>query len=106
WQSESELLQAISSVDLAGEPELGIVVPSYHVSAVAFTPDGRTQRSCTDAEFDRVREAFQMDGADEDNHGRGNARHLWLAVGARVETPCPCKEDEPTTADGPRLWRP
>jgi hypothetical protein len=106
WRSESEPLQVISAVEAVEDPEVGLIVPSFHVSALAIGPGGRPARACTDAELDRVREAFQMDGADEDNHGRGLARHLWLRVGARVEDPCACKQDEPTAADGPRLWRP
>ena len=106
WCSQTEPLQAISAVEIVEDPELRIVVPSYHVSALAIGPDGRPNRALTDEEFDRIRAAFEMDGADEDNHGQGYARHLWLRVGARVEDPCPCKQDEPTTTDGSRLWRP
>jgi hypothetical protein len=105
-RSESDPIQVLSAVELAEEEAIGLILPSYHVSAVVIDAHGAPTRSCTDSELDIVREAFQMDGADEDNHGHGLVRHLWLAVGARVEDPCACKQDEPTTVDGPREWRP
>jgi len=105
WWSESAPIQVLSATEIVEDAETNLILPSYHVSCVIIDRTGPC-RACSDEELASVREAFQMDGADEDNHGKGLARHLWLRVGARVEDPCPCKQDEPTTVDGPREWRP
>jgi len=60
-------------------------------------------RACTDEEMERVRQAFGLAGAEEDNHGPGIARHLWIVCGREKEPPCPCKQDEQRTVEGPRV---
>lgn len=60
-------------------------------------------RACTDQEMELVRAAFELGGAEEDNHGKGIARHLWAVVGRDREPKCPCKQDQDAIAEGPRV---
>lgn len=95
-------LRCLSAVDWADQnpPGSGIVAPHYHVSATFQAP---FPRSCTDQEMEFVRGTFTLGTAEEDNHGPGIARHLWLLVGRDREPTCPCKADEKRTVDGPRV---
>lgn len=79
-----------------------VIVPHWHVSVATIEPGGG-RRVSTDEEVERVRAAFDMGGADEDNHGPGIVRHLWLQVGKRVEEVCPCKQDEDRIVEGDRV---
>ena len=103
WGSSSLGVLVLSAVDIVDQnpPGAGIVAPHYHVSATHRA--GAAPRACTDEEMERVRAAFGMGGAEEDNHGRGIARHLWLLCGRDREPECPCKQDEDRTVDGPRV---
>lgn len=105
YRSEDEPLQAISAIEVVEDKDSPIARPSYHVSAIYLGAREGEERACTDDELERVRVAFQMDGADEDNHGEGIARHLWLDCDKRVEDLCACKQDEETFVDGSREWR-
>lgn len=74
----------------------------HHVSA-SWRPILSPARTCTDQEMEEVRAAFDMGGAEEDNHGPGIVRHLWLTVGQDREPECPCKQDEVRTVEGDRV---
>lgn len=106
WQEDCGDLQVVSSVDVVEDLDSPLALPAFHVSAVARRAPGRVPEVCTDEELSRVRQEFQMDDADEDNHGRGVSRHLWLRVGALAERPCACKKGEDTRAEDGREWRP
>ena len=101
WAHESGIgvLSAVEMVE-QNPPGSGIVMPHYHVSA---THQGGVPRACTDQEMEEVRAAFDMGGAEEDNHGPGIARHLWIMVGRDREPECPCKQDEDRIVEGDRV---
>ena len=106
WANPDTGVQVLSSVDTAEQnpPGSGLVVPHFHVSAIHRSgPLGATRRACTDQELELVRAAFGMGGSEEDNHGPGIARHLWIVVGRDREPACPCKADEDRTVEGPRV---
>lgn len=80
----------------------GLLVPQLHVSI----SDGG-QRATDDV----VRAAladFGFEGAEEDNHQPGIARHFWLVEGLGVQPDCECKKVEETIVepDGFRWQRP
>lgn len=104
WRNLDLGLQVITSVELVerNPPGSGIVAPHFHVSAIHRSGMGG-QRACTDQELELVRAAFGMGAAEEDNHGPGIARHLWILVGADREPACPCKAAEVRTVEGPRV---
>lgn len=116
WLNRRAQLGVLSSVHVAEQnpPGSGVLAPHYHVSVVALpgvdpTP-GNIRRSmaggrcvATDQELELVRAAFGMGGAEEDNHGEGVARHLWLLCGRDREPECPCKQDEQRTVEGDRV---
>lgn len=54
----------------------------------------KSGRRVSDRDLERVRRAFDMEGAEEDNHAPGITRALFLTVdpGRRVE--CECKTEE------------
>ena len=76
--------------------------PEYHVSVSCLQMDF-SRRVATDEEMERVRSAFGCGGAEEDNHGAGIVRHLWLRVGSTKQDPCPCKQDEERIVEGDRV---
>lgn len=78
-------------------------VPEYHVSVCAWVMSTRQKRVPTDEEIEQVRAAFSMGGAEEDNHGPGCVRHLWLRVDRDRQDPCPCKQDEERIVEGDRV---
>lgn len=81
WLHESGI-SALSAIDVVqrNPPGSGLVVPHFHVSA-RHNPLVGAPRACTDQQMEIVRAAFDMGGAEEDNHGPGVVRHLWLEVG-------------------------
>lgn len=50
---------------------------------------------------------FNFEGAEEDNHSPGRARHFWLDEGRTVQPECECKQVEETVIepDGYRWQR-
>lgn len=50
---------------------------------------------------------FGLEGAEEDNHSPGRARHFWLDEGRTVQPDCECKATEETVVepDGYRWQR-
>ncbi len=103
WLNGDVGAACLSCVEIVEQnpPGSGIVAPHYHVSATH--PFGPVRRACTDEEMERVRAAFGLAGAEEDNHGDGIARHLWILCGREREPACPCKQDEQRTVEGPRV---
>jgi hypothetical protein len=83
-----------------GEGHSGLIVPHFHISV--------SYRSTTaTAEMMRaVRHDFHMEAADEDNHGQGVVRHLWLEAHRAVPAECHCKNEDPPRVEGERAWRP
>lgn len=103
WQCPELNLQALSSVDVAEDTESGLLLPHWHVSVVARRSPGFEPSTATDEEVERVRAAFGLGGAEEDNHGSGVARHLWLVCGRSRQPDCPCKQDEDRIVEGDRV---
>jgi hypothetical protein len=64
-------------------------------------------RRATDDEIRGVLADFGFEGAEEDNHSSGLARHFWLDEGRTVQPECPCKATEETVVepDGYRWQR-
>lgn len=62
----------------------------------------------SDRDVARVLEAFDMVGAEEDNHGPGISRHFFLVVDPARRVECECKTDETvvTEPDGYRWSTP
>ena len=75
--------------------------PEYHVS-VSF------RGGVAGAEvMAYARHAFRLEDAQEDNHGPGVARHLWMACEEADRKPdCHCVNEVAPTIDGERVWRP
>lgn len=96
WLHPTGIL-VLSAVDVA-EPENK---PEWHVS-VSFRNGVATAEVMA-----QVRRDFEMQAAQEDNHGNGVVRHLWLAV-ADVDRreDCHCVNEVAPTVDGEREWRP
>lgn len=86
--------QVISAVEVVERNEGVVEVPHFHVST-CYGSDPQMRRTCTDEEMERVRADFSMGGAEEDNHGPGIVRHLWLECGKSRQSDCACKTDEP-----------
>lgn len=102
WIHRGMRLSLFSAVDVVDvEPAKAVIAPHYHVSVVNLRT--AIPASCSDEEMERVREAFDLAGAEEDNHGPGKARHLWILCGRTREPQCPCKQDEERTVDGTRV---
>lgn len=59
---------------------------------VSVSHDGKRRPS--DAQVEKVRRAFGMQEAEEDNHHPGVARHLFLCVDPARRVSCECKEGE------------
>jgi len=108
YRHEDLGLQVISAVEVV--PDVGAagpLSPHFHISCVRRVPGmvvgSRVNEVCSDEELERVRAGFGMGGAEEDNHGEGSARHLWLKVGASTQPECPCKQDEDKIVEGDRV---
>lgn len=102
WDNPATGVRVLSSIHLVPKNTDGsVLVPHFHISATHQA--GRPARACTDQEMEVVRRDFDMGGAEEDNHGPGIARHLWLACGEEREPECPCKQDEHRLVEGARL---
>lgn len=100
WVNGSIIACASRHVDV---PSLRskLVVPTLHVSV----SDGGHRAS--DDVIRGVLADFSLEGAEEDNHSPGLARHFWLDEGRRVQPDCECKRTEETVVepDGYRWQR-
>lgn len=94
----------VSTLDVAQLPDGSGVGLQWHVSA-SF---GDGKRRLTDAEVAHVLRDFGMEGAEEDNHEPGRARHFWLPVDPEHRVDCECKttEEVHVEADGHRWSNP
>jgi len=96
-------LRVISTLTLAelpdGSKEIG---PQWHIS---ITDAGKRPKP---KQVRRALRAFDMVGAEEDNHHPGNARHFWMPVDSARRVDCECKADEVTIVepDGYRYTNP
>lgn len=95
WRSGT--LIALSGYELSEKKlpsGVELLLPHFHVSV----SDGG--RRASDDAVRSVLADFDMEGADEDNHLSGNARHFWIvADGRKRETPCECKATEETIVE-------
>lgn len=98
-------LNVISAVEVAKDADGIDRGPEYHVS---ISRDGRQR--CSSADAREVLKAFDMDGAEEDNHvPHGFVRNFWRPVADRfVGMECACKDSEPAIREdkGDFVWRP
>jgi hypothetical protein len=103
WEAAG--LKAISAIEMAEAPDgSGETIPQWHLSVSVLS---RTRR----ARGHEVRQAlrdFGLEGAEEDNHEPGAARHFWMPVdpGRRVDCECKTTEEVVVEPDGHRWSRP
>ena len=78
-----------------------LVVPSFHLS---ISDNGAR---ASDDVIRSVLADFNLEGAEEDNHSSGRARHFWLDEGRTAQPECECKRIEETIIepDGYRWQR-
>jgi hypothetical protein len=96
----------ISGLELAEAPHgKDRSIPQWHMS-IARISSARTR--ARDHDVQRFLVAFAMQGAEEDNHEPGLARHFWMPVDPTERVDCECKADEVTTIepDGHRWQAP
>lgn len=91
-------ITAVETPEDVGQPPLG---PEYHVS-ISF----RGGRVSAD-EVPALLKDWGMEGADEDNHVQGIARHFWKPVAEKYHGyVCVCKRAEHAITEGDYVWRP
>lgn len=92
WHSGDVIV--CSSYCLSTYQKTSILVPQFHVSVTehgARPSDEAVRAALAD---------FGMEGADEDNHLPGRARHFWMCDdGRKAEPPCDCKATEETIVE-------
>jgi hypothetical protein len=81
-------LIAVSGYETAEFGKAKMLVPQFHVSVSEFG------RRPTDDAVRSVLADFGMEGAEEDNHVPGVARHFWLVEGVAKSPECDCKETQ------------
>jgi hypothetical protein len=86
----------LSALEIANAPDGNGAIPQWHVS---ISKQGARPDADTVA---RVLRDFDLEGAEEDNHHPGVARHFWMPVDPTRRVDCECKSDETvvTEADG------
>lgn len=83
-------LQVISSLQIMDMPDgSGERGPQWHVSV-----SRQGLRRASNADMERVRKAFKMQQAEEDNHQPGVTRNLMLVCDPARRVTCECKETE------------
>lgn len=70
-----------------------LIVPSFHLS---ISDSGHR---ASDDVIRGVLADFNLEGAEEDNHQSGVARHFWLDEGRSVQPECECKRTEETVVE-------
>jgi hypothetical protein len=83
----------MSSLDLAELPDGSGDGLQWHVS---ISHSGKRPSA---QETARALRAFGMEGAEEDNHHPGVARHFWKPVDPQHRVDCECKTTEDTIVD-------
>lgn len=82
-------LVILSTIDVAELPDgSGDVGPQWHLSV---SLGKGAKRRATDDECERVLRDFGLEGAEEDNHTPGLARHFWMPVDPARRVECECK---------------
>lgn len=106
WDCDKFNLSVVSTLDVTTDG------PEFHVSVArrAEVGTGAAPRRATIEELERVKAAFKMQGAHEDNHGPHRfTRSLWLHTDPAMRKDCDCFEEEPEVlpipAGGEYLWR-
>ncbi len=96
-------IRVISALEMAELPDRSGVGPQWHIS-VSRGPKKRPRPTDVRAAL----RAFQMHGAEEDNHHPGVARHFWVPVDPAHRVDCECKEEEAviTEPDGYKWTNP
>lgn len=92
---------AITAVETPQDDHNEDLGPEYHVSISKY--GGRVPAD----EIPELLKTFDMEGADEDNHTGGIARHFWKPVAEKYHGyVCACKETETAITEGDYVWRP
>lgn len=94
WHHVRSGAVVLSGVAIADYPDgSGEKGPQWHVSISV------SGRRATKAECERALRAFDLVGAEEDNHHPGVARHFWRPVDPARRVDCECKENEVVHVD-------
>jgi hypothetical protein len=108
WMNTSLVLGVISAVEVAQDKDGIDRGPEYHISI--SKNDREKPRRCTSDEAAYVLRAFDLEGAEEDNHvPHGVVRNFWRTVAQPlIGLECACKADEPAIREdkGDYVWRP
>ena len=91
WQSGP--IRVCTALEQAEYPDGDGAGPQWHIS---ITTMGKRPKP---NHVRRALRAFDLVGAEEDNHEPGNARHFWLPVDPAHRVDCQCKEDEEVIVD-------
>ena len=84
----------ISTLDMAEAPDgSGEMIPQWHISI------SNLGKRPSQLVVDVALKAFEMVGAEEDNHHPGNARHFWMPIDPERRVDCECKTDETVIQD-------
>lgn len=90
WQRKRTCV--ISALENAELPDGSGTGPQWHISVSRVAGAGNKRPSFVDVR--RALHAFDMKGAEEDNHHPGNARHFWVPVDPSKRVGCECKVTE------------
>lgn len=94
WRSGPIIvISALEDAQLPGAPE-GTTGPQWHIS---ISCDGK--RRPKPHHIRRALRAFDMVGAEIDNHHPGLAQHFWKPLDPAYRTNCECKETEATITE-------
>lgn len=108
WRHDPQMLGVMSAVEVATDKDGIDRGPEYHIS-ISKQHKGNPCR-CTGDEARFVLRAFELDGAEEDNHvPHGIVRNFWRTVAEPlIGLECACKADEPAIREdkGDYVWRP
>ena len=97
WANSAQIIVAISGVHWVANS----VDPPHWEWCISFSSNGGR---CSDNQIEYALEAFDFEGAEEDNHEPGIARKFWLAVDEKYRKPCPCKDEEIVTESDGYQW--
>lgn len=104
WYHPEQSLLVISALEVATDADGHSNGPEYHLSVSKWP-----RQRCTSQQAKWVVRAFDLDGAEEDNHVPGGfARNFWRPVAENlIGKECECKESEPAIVEdkGDFVWR-